>query len=1423
MKKKKLLLPLAVMTLSCGLAAGILTGCGGHKHNFTEWGYDDSGHWQICVEDGEKSEKKNHVFGSDGKCECGAEKPKYGTASGQVKLWKMGEFVTDYTGVTLDTGEDDGTEIDFDAATGKFEITNAHVGKSYTLTISKTGYVSYSTTLEVVENENSVIGESTGCVLNYEVFNSFLTEWDHASHSYAHANDTESYIDFSTGGTFNPVTQDSYTEVAATLHVDWNNSTNDEHTQGIALIFANGKHAVVRYHNGKGNGNIQFCDNAWAYGKDASVFKDSGLLNEYGEYAVHQLSDEERAAITDGENPGLDLTVSLKGAKLYVYFNEEFVTAYKLPEDVQGQSAKIGYFAWNPKQNTKFYFDISQDIPSYPSTVELKTNVPDGATDVNIALDKTAYSLGDDVTLNVTLPAEKYIVSALTLNGESVLNRLQNGKLTFVAMQEENELVVTVDEIKYADVDVAVKGKKYDVKNGSSIVNDTAVTLKGQGGLEDVTFKVANGKIAKTHVVQGTYTAQVEGYKPVEVVVGENGIANEIVFEYDGFTMLPPKYFDASSHDFSQINEGVIKVNTGTKTGSSMDVLTKDSYEGDLAVTIKVNGASGGVIQGIVLQFEDGTFAIFNVQMGEKHLQFKPDQWGMISVWGQKRPGGGDNWIEFRNVITDADKGKFDDKGIDLTLVKKDGTLYAFLGGRYIGRQELPEARKNDRVQVGFFAQDTKLNASWNFTITQTAPSLASTFELTKNVPEDATSVDVALDKTACTLGDTVTLTVTLPEEGYIVSVLTLNGESVLDRLSDGTLAFTAMQSQNAVVVTVMAVTYADVTDVSVTGKKLGVSGNSLEGETITLKGQGGLKDVTFTVTDGKITQTHVIQGTYTAQAAGYNSVENVVVGANGIESEIVFEYNTFNHTHTPWGDFDYTKQNDEKAQVGFTNDCCTIFTNDTYDDVMFSIYLNRTVITQGDQGISVRFQNDGKAATVRLEGTAKVHFIDADLWEGVKKADGSGWQNLIHFNNNNEGSADADSVALNNALNEGTCKLTVVRRGATLYVYLTYGGKVRCIGSRTFDAKYANAKAQVGIYSSNVNRGNKAIQVELTTDLSATIDAATAENGAVTVSAGTHKAGDKVTLTLTPDSGYIVKSLTVGGMDVTGSIVFDRDTNSLVGTYEFVTAANVGVLATFEQATRGGIEANIGGSGYGETTPIDLNGKKVTLTGVMEKYSLTVTDGKITQTGILAGVYTLSAEGYVLQKITIAADGTYSTAITLVYNIFTAESASADLSKLTEGKVTATGNGGLSLVTKESYTDVTAEAVFDLVGDYATTQRRYSVGLAFGDGKVFRVDLDLHEGNRHIVQEPIWDTMMGFNWGVAKEYTPEEVNAFTNVKFKLVRKGDKVTVYVNDQEIKTYTLPENYATETAQVKFIFDSNGTDGTKGFTFDITVSE
>ena len=209
-----------------------------------------------------------------------------------------------------------------------------------------------------------------------------------------------------------------------------------------------------------------------------------------------------------------------------------------------------------------------------------------------------------------------------------------------------------------------------------------------------------------------------------------------------------------------------------------------------------------------------------------------------------------------------------------------------------------------------------------------------------------------------------------------------------------------------------------------------------------------------------------------------------------------------------------------------------------------------------------------------------------------------------------------------------------------------------------------------------------------------------------------------------------------------------------------------------------------------------------------------------------------LTADGYVSQTVTVTDSG-IADAIVLVYNIFASAPDSADLTKLGEGKVTATGNGGVDLETKEKYTDVTVEAHFD-VPDY--NSRRYSVALVFGDGKNFRVDFAVQDNGNNILQQTNWESMM-FNWECVdfpeeyfaagtNSYTEEEIKSEFIAKgltYKLERSGATVKLFINNVLMKTYTLPDDYKDQEAQLKFIFDSNGTDGTKGFTFDITVPE
>ncbi len=1431
MKKKKLLLPLAVTTLSCGLCAGILTGCGGgHEHSYSEWGSDETGHWQICVEDNETTEKEPHVWREDDTCECGAEKPAYGTASGNVKLLKLGENVTDYAGVTIDSGEDDGIEIDYNSQTGAFTVTNARVGNIYKFSISKAGYLTTYVNMQAVKNQNVALGD---CVLQYDAFT-------HGSHtgsdwngSYGnpskidklHVNDAEN-AHFTIGegtGDFYVYSKESYGSVSASVtykeNVTWGVDDTERGNQGLRLVFEDGKAVMIRIEK-MSDGKFKA---QWIGGND---WEETPILNNWdfgsGEAYFNPFSAE---AETQYKETGIELKLVRNGGVVRAYVNGQFMGEQILPEEYATQKCRVALAAAHVNGGVKIPFSISQTLPEveFDSALTLETGtLPQG---VEVSLDKTeGYKLGDLVTLSVNLPEQgDFMIGTINLGDTSLFDRLAEGKVSFMLTEQTNVLTVAVKQIEYANLtDVAVTGKKYDV-TGNSLADGTTVTLKGQGGLEDVEITVTNGTFSKENVAQGTYTAELTGYKPATVVVGADGIPNGITLEYDGFTFL--ENFDTNVHDFTNANAENSSVQlTGNGT---LNILTKDSFT-DVAVSlrIKYNNSSNGMrTQGIVLKFEDGKHVIVRYHNGDQpngNIQYVNNAWNGCpegnSLFGAD--AGLNQWGEAPiHTLLDDETTAIKADGLYLTCVLKDGKLYTFFNEKWVATYNLPNGYDGKNVQIGFFTWDMVANSVAEFKITETLPSISSAVELTKNIPEGAEGVEVTIDKTSCALGDRVTLTVTLPESGYVVSEITLNGQSVLSQLNNGSFTFAATQAQNAVVVTVLENRQADI-DVAVTGKKYDVTGNSIkDGTQVTLKGLGGLEDVTITVAGGKLLQENVAQGNYTAQVAGYKPV-NVTVGANGIETPIVFEYEDAFDLVQGWGSKNLDRQNDGYLKGG--NEMESLLTKALYNNVAFTVYLSGAYgdgkIDGGNQGIAFRFDGGGYVL-IRMEGKQKVQFAKPEIWWQVDDAaEGADWNDLIFFQ---------DSDEYLRAYAEGALKLTLVREGATFYAFLND----KYIGRQAVNSKYENVGAHVGIYWSGTDNGaEKTWKFEMSEtlpNLSASVTTGTTANGTVVLSTATPKYGDAVTVTLTPAEGYILKSLTVGGKDVTNSVTFNENK---VGTYTFTVTADAEIVAEFEAATYGNIETTI--SGLKGTEAIVLNGTKVTLTNAKAEYEYTIADGKLTLNNVLTGTYMLTADGYVSQTVTVTDSG-IADAIVLVYNIFASAPDSADLTKLGEGKVTATGNGGVDLETKEKYTDVTVEAHFD-VPDY--NSRRYSVALVFGDGKNFRVDFAVQDNGNNILQQTNWESMM-FNWervdfpeeyfaAGTNNYTEEEIKSEFIAKgltYKLERSGATVKLFINNVLMKTYTLPDDYKDQEAQLKFIFDSNGTDGTKGFTFDITVPE
>ena len=153
-----------------------------------------------------------------------------------------------------------------------------------------------------------------------------------------------------------------------------------------------------------------------------------------------------------------------------------------------------------------------------------------------------------------------------------------------------------------------------------------------------------------------------------------------------------------------------------------------------------------------------------------------------------------------------------------------------------------------------------------------------------------------------------------------------------------------------------------------------------------------------------------------------------------------------------------------------------SIFTNDYYGDVAFTITLSGEYTDGtkcgGNQGIAIKFEGGGYVL-LRMEGKQKVQFAEPDWWQTETKADGATWNDLIFFTEGDEYLTAYDA---------GTLKLTLVRQGSRFLAYLNG----QYIGEQTVNEKYADLRAQIGIYwAGTQNNTRKDWNVELETDIS--------------------------------------------------------------------------------------------------------------------------------------------------------------------------------------------------------------------------------------------------------------------------------------------------------------------------------------------------
>lgn len=1237
-KKFKLAIPFAVLALTCGIAAGC-DGCGGgndgeHTHDYSAWGHNETQHWKECPDDHEKDESTiaNHVFVA-GECECGAteqtgpiEQAKYGTVTGKVKLTKNGSPVTDNTvlsGISVDLG-DDKVDISGSAADGvyTFTVSDVKVGTTYDLTITCTGYKSYSTEILLEEEGEEVkIGGTNGITLEYEVF-TFFWGFDTNLHDLSHINDADPTIGVNGDGgkTLNVISTDKYDDVSATIHAK---SSNAGVIQGLLMRFEDGKAAIFNLKTDQSL--VQFRPKTHGV---LSIF-DPNDTDKWMESPAGSVTDEEKAKFN---GDGIDVTLTRKGGKLYAFLDGRYVYSVDLPEGYEDDKIQVGLFAFDVKANAVFSYNITDEVPAMQSALNISVTNPTDGTVCSVTANpqKDAYAFGEEVELTFTAPAG-YKLNALTVGGEDLFSSVKDGKLKIEANKVDLRVEATFIKEEPIALNLAVKGTKLGTT--AALAQGTTVKFKNT----EYTFTVgADGKISNASVLKGRYTVQVDGYFEKDIIFDEN--LTEIGLEYNTFKeILGWGQFDFSKQNAAQPEFGI--------TNDCSVIFTNETY-GDVKSSIylkgnNMNAGNGGLLFRFVGEgFAENGETVTLTMQGTKKVQFSQD-----NLWGKTTIATGCVWNNlyyFENCYDDdadrtagANAAKYLEEyaagTLKLSVIRRGATFYVFLDDTLIGQMTVDEKYADAKCEVGFLTASLGNTTEWKSWKVEISNDVAlASYSITDETAADAHGRISGIPAEKVETGETVTLTV-IPEEGYKLSSLTVNDINVTAQMNGSTYALVV--TGDTTVVAEFAQIVPGSVNAVISGTKLGTTAALAEGTQVKLTCQG-LEDITTQITAEGLVIDSIPAGEWTVNVQGYFPVQITVENETVYSQAIALEYDLFKIIQWDAAGHGFDHVNDEEPYVEWVSDSIhslnAVSKECWLDDATVSVTIKRSLTTSGsnEQGLIVSFE-DGKAAILNLntDGTPRLQFRP-NLFDNIKTAFTDEW---VEFKNVTQ--AELDKYNSDTGI-----VLKIARQGNLLYVYVddTYHG------TAALPEAYKTSKMGIGVYSFNAVNGAKwyfNVSDELP-DVSVTVNTAEMQNGTVTVSENA-TLGSTVTITVNPEEGYILGEISVAGVELT---------TKSENTYTFVaTEKTYTVTATFIEAPETQAEAAVTGIGLGAAA-VDMNGKEVTFKSAGgAETRLTVEGGKVT--GVLAtGEYTVSCEGFYDLTATVEESGSFAEGTSLAF-----------------------------------------------------------------------------------------------------------------------------------------------------------------------------
>ena len=870
-------------------------------------------------------------------------------------------------------------------------------------------------------------------------------------------------------------------------------------------------------------------------------------------------------------------------------------------------------------------YDGSADYKNFDVTI---------APAENGEIDVTGSAIGDNVVVTAT-PAEGYYVSSITVNG-TVYSEFTAGEhavrtVTLNGYTASPELVVSAQFASAATADISFRVNYVKGADSSALPDGTTYTLTGP---VELSGQIADGRVVEEDVLYGTYTLTVEGYGSVRITVGADPVA-DVNFVYDWVRLTTDVDNGVRDNYVATVDSAAGSVSWSGSTGEMIWFNEENAENFAFEATASYPRLNIGVDARVILfamRFGDTTGDVVSFQYETAGNTFQ-----MVRHWEQ-----------FPSVGATADQVYALQKGLFRIRAVRSGDtmrIYGYDGANWAKLFDFSlqdTYGKSGAADVGV----GQLNAgACSITgITYNTEGDYNAVTVTETPAENGTYTVNFGDKV---LGSDLVVTAT-PVDGYFVEKITVSGVDY-NTFTDGengakvlTLPGYDETFEVTVSVTFTEIVLGDV-DITLYGHYGADTTLFAEGTDYTLT---GLTEQTGQVAaGGKVTLADLQTGSYTLTVEGYEPYVFELT-EDGYTNEVTLEYDWVRYATNA----DSTVIDGTTAVVDMNSDNPTVSWSGAANEVL---WLN--VEDSETFSFEATVHYTGYTSNQRLMLFAMR--FDATILSFELATDSNNFQLFKHWDWDWQPGHGFTGYAATqeqmDALEDGTFRYRVVRSGDTIRIYIYDGAN----WSKRFDAGLSytyglSGAADVGFGTYNSGACTfSGISYDASDSYNDLVVTETpAENGSYTVT-GAEIGGD-LTVTATPSAGYYVESITLNGIQYTGTQLTDGDGSDKVLTVSgYDELPEISVSVSFAEIVDVSINTTeVYGYRDGEHTLIPA-GTPYTLTGPVSREGTLPANGTLVEEGLIAGQYTLTIGDYFLPDGLNLQVPEFSTALVLWYD----------------------------------------------------------------------------------------------------------------------------------------------------------------------------